>query len=372
MQVLFISKDGSSLGLAQRVKAEGHNSHLYILSDSEGRVGKDIVAKPLFNESIIKTNNHIIASAINQLLKECDPDLVVFDRVGMGRVADYIRSKGIAVVGGCRWADDAELDPTYAYKLMKQVGIPTSPKDEVSGIEVGCELWWNGLSSSIHNIVYKDKSFMNDGIGQSTECQGCVVKTIPPSSKIIKDGISKMERLLKKTNYRGAITLNILVTQSKLYGLSFNVRFTYDNLQSLLELYRGEVLKLLWSISRGNPLKGDFSSDYAISTRLSIPPYPNPLLSSMDIENVVIDGVGRGSEKHIWWGDVYKEDDVYRCAGITGNLLTVVARGRDIMECRKRVYRTITNLNIEDKQYRSDIGIRLIKYENMLRKWGWI
>jgi len=432
MTILFISKNGSSLGLVERVKKEGHNAYLYLLDKDSKKTGDGMVSKPSFDGQIMKESGYVIATATDKLLKETDPDLVVFDMVKMGRVADYIRGRGIAVLGGCRWADNAELDRGYGYKLMKQVGITVPSTTEfgpgeyeqaisfvkktkkryvykpsgnidtshtyvaggvddmvgmlkmwrtdscefelqefVEGVEVSCELWWNGLSASIQNITFEEKKFMNGDIGPVVGCAGNVVKMISDKARVVTEGIGKMERLLKKTNYRGPIDLNSIVTSSKLYGLEFTVRFGYDALQSLFELYRGSVTKLLWSIARGTPMKGDFGADYSIAVRLSIPPYPNNIPKDMIIKDIPVIGVRRESEKHIWWGDVYKDGNEYKCAGVAGDLLAATARGRDIVECRKRVYRTIDNLIVPQKQYRTDIGERVGRDENNIKRWGW-
>ena len=78
-----------------------------------------------------------IKSSVNQLLGEVKPDLVVFDTVGLGRLADLIRTNGLPVLGGCRWADEAETDYDYGCKLMKQVGINiTRPDTQTDNVEL--------------------------------------------------------------------------------------------------------------------------------------------------------------------------------------------------------------------------------------------
>lgn len=370
MNILFISKNGNSLNLAERVKLEGHNSSLYIINKNARKIGEGMISKPPYNGHILKSGGYIVSTSIDKLLKDTTPDLVVFDTYGMGRIADYVKGNGVKVLGGCRWADYVEVNREYSDTLMKQVGIIIAPKSKFSHIKVGCELWWNGLSANIYNIIFDDDRFMDGDVGVSVGCAGNIVKMISNKARVVVEGIGKMERLLKKTTYRGPLSLNFLITPSNLYGVNFVIGFRPNSTHSLLELYRGNVTKLLWLIASSGQIKGEFSSDYAIAVRLSIPPYPHTKYTEGGQLDLDVDGINMWNSKHIWLRDVYK-DKTYKSAGCDGNLLSVTARGRDVMECRKRAYRTIDNLTIEDKQYRTDIGVRVDRDEKDLKRWGW-
>jgi len=336
MKTLFVSKSGSALGLAERVNKEGHIAIFHTVEPQAKDAGEGIVEKSNFTLPLMK-GDYPIKSNVDNLLKATSPDLVIFDMVKLGRIADYIRKSGTPVLGACRWADDAELDRAYGYKLMKACGIAVPEtkmfnageyeeaiayieknKDKryvykpsgnietshtyvgkgsedmtamlklwkadkcefelqeyVEGIEISCELWWNGLHALVHNITFEEKKLMNEGIGPTTGCAGNVVKMVKPTDKIVMKGIGKVVELLKKTNYRGPIDLNSIVTASKLYGLEFTVRFGYDALQALMELHKGSVTQFLYNIASGNRDVGEFTGDYAIAVRLSIPPYPH-------------------------------------------------------------------------------------------------
>jgi phosphoribosylamine-glycine ligase len=65
-----------------------------------------------------------------------------------------------------------------------------------------------------------------------------------------------------------------------------------------------------------------------------------------------------------------KNGEVYESAGLSGQLMLVSARGRDVGECKKRVSKTISNLEIEDIQYRTDSTHRISIEESKLQEWG--
>lgn len=361
MKVLFISKDGSSLGLAERVKNEGHIATMHLAQ--RGGVGEGMVDRAKSTSS-----NQEVKKDIDKLMDEVKPNLVIIDREGIGKVADYIRGGGIPVVGGCRWADHATLDLEYGRKLMKQVGIEIDDTKSKEGIEVECEMWWDGLHPIIHNVTFKERRFMNDGVGPEVECTGCIVKMVSPANKLIREGVGKMERLLKKVNYYGPLSLRCKVNEGGLFGVSLNVGFNYDSVQALLEIHKGNVTQLLHSIATSSNGYGEFSKDYATSVRLSLPPYPHGRVR----DKVEIGGVNSENVKHLWWKGVKKnKSGSYESVVGDGNVVTVVARGRYVDECKSRVYRTIRNLDIKDVQYRTDIGKHTNKSEKKLKQLGY-
>jgi len=185
----------------------------------------------------------------------------------------------------------------------------------------------------------------------------------------VKDGIGKVVKVLKKVDYRGPIDLNSIVNEEGLWGLEFTVRFGYDAVQTLMELYRGSLTRLMYDVAVGNRIEGELSGDYAIGVRLSIPPYPH---SEKGEEGVPVIGLNEENLKHIWLGDVKREGERWYSAGADGVICCVTARGRSVRECRRRVYRTISNLVIPQVQYRTDVGERVEKDEMRLREFGFL
>jgi len=423
MNVLFISKYGDSLSLAKRVRDEGHREFFYILDQKASSVGEGIVRRVGREVRVANERGEPSPRNILRLLRDCSPELVVFDMVGLGKVASHIREMGYPVFGAGLWADNAELDRAYGYKLMKAAGIKTPPtyvfgkgeyekaiefvkregkrfvykpsgnlpvghtyvargvddmvemlrlwkseaefelQEYIDGVEVSCELWWNGFSSFLHNITMEEKRFMEGNIGPNIGCAGNVVKAVSKKHRIVSEGVGRMERLLRKTSYRGPLDLNSIVNEDGLFGLEFTARFGYDAVQALLELYRGSLTGLLFSIATGSSPEEELTGDCSIAVRLSIPPYPH---SDDAVKGIPILGVE--DEKHIWFGDAMKREGKYVSAGADGCVCSVTARGENVRECRRRAYRTVSNLIIPQVQYRRDIGTRFTEDFALLRK----
>ncbi len=107
---LFVSFEGLIGDLALQVKKEGHDVKYYIHSKSEKDVADGFVEK-------------------------CDDwkalkdwaDVIVFDDVGFGKIADDLRKEGKAVVGGTEYTDKLEDDREFGQNELKKVGVNVLP-----------------------------------------------------------------------------------------------------------------------------------------------------------------------------------------------------------------------------------------------------
>lgn len=364
MTLLFVSEDGENLGLAMRCVDEGYSVSFYTESEEAAFVGNGIVDKSAFSKHILNCNKECIASNLNQLMEVERPDIVVFDSLHLGKAADYLREKGVSVFGSGRWADTLSNGGSYAKGIMKRVGI-TPFKKEV-GVRVSCGAWWNGFSLLSPYISFNENRELTGSLGRVVKSSGNVSHSVSVKSRIFKESIEKMERLLKKTKFRGNISLSCIATKDRLYGISFLTSSLF--LPSLLESYKGSVTELLVSITEGREIKGEFTSDYTLSVPVSIPPRP----FDCDCLDVEVGGICPSNLRHLYLTNLKLDGDMYRSARGEGELLVASARGRDVNEAKKRAYKTISNLSIEDVQYRTDIGDRILGSEETLKGWGYL
>jgi phosphoribosylamine-glycine ligase len=360
MTLLFISREGDSLGLAMRCISEDFSIFFYTEDESASFVGNGIVTKPAFSKHLLSRSQECIASNVNQLLTEIKPDLVIVDGEGMGKVADYIKEQNIPVFGSSHWSDTISSNADYAGSVMKRVGIDRWKKEDGIHIEVG--MWWNGIQFLSPFLVWNEDRFMTSSLGCRVESASNIISSLPFTSKLIGEGVGKMERLLKKSKFRGILSMECVVTKGKVYGISFTTSTLF--LPSLLELYKGSVTELLLAVANGRKSDGEFTTDYALSLLLSTPPYPCPTNGYV---KTAISGVSPFNLKHLYMVDVEKYGDSYGNAGVSGKLMWVSARGRDVGEAKKRVMKTISNLTITDVQYRVDSTTRISIEEKKLK-----
>ena len=131
----------------------------------------------------------------------------------------------------------------------------------------------------------------------------------------------------------------------------------------------------LHKLAKGENFELKTKKGFQIGVRLMVPTY---FAKSKDRETVEmyrdlpilfkkhsnLDGV------HI--EDVKLEDGVWRIAGESGVLMTVVGSGTTVEEVRKQVYSRVQNIMVTNMFYRTDVGARWSEDGDKLRTWGYI
>ena len=367
MNILFVSEVGECLGTAMRTQAEGHPTTLHIEDDLSSRVGDGILPKSS-GQKVMKMNGECIASSINSLLSTYSPDLVVFDSIGMGKVTDYVREKKVNVFGSSRWTDTLSSSSDYVSTILTRAGIDKWNGEK--GVEVECGIWWNGITFLFPFIVWNETRFLTASLGPNIDSSSHITSLIPPSSALLTRGIGKIEKLLKRSKFRGILSLRCMVTETNIYGISFTSSSLF--LPSLLELYKGEVTDLLSSVACGQKPTGEITGDYVLSLLLSIPPFPFSYPAVNTNEEVEVRGIVDSNLRHLYLIDIQKDGSRYVSGSRRGKLMRVNARGRDVVECKRRVMKTISNLAIDNLQYRVDPLIQQTESERQLVSWGYL
>jgi phosphoribosylamine--glycine ligase len=107
---LFVSDIGCIGDLATQVKSEGNHVRYCIQDKHERNVSDGFVDK------------------VDDWEKHVDwADVIVFDDIGFGSIAEKLRKEGKAVVGGTPQSDKLEFDRDWAQEELKNAGINTLP-----------------------------------------------------------------------------------------------------------------------------------------------------------------------------------------------------------------------------------------------------
>jgi len=116
---LFVSWDGLIADIAWQVMKEGHDVRLWIQNEEERGIGEGFVPKT------------------EDWRSEVDwADLVVFDDVlGMGKLAEELRTRGKPVVGGNPYTDKLEDDRAFGQQELKNVGVPIIPHQNFTSFD---------------------------------------------------------------------------------------------------------------------------------------------------------------------------------------------------------------------------------------------
>lgn len=372
----IIGEAGDNVSIASRIQAEGHRCLVYINRQKSRNVGEGLVEKHPVGGVLVDGYGKVDKWVLDKLLVP-RPDCIIIDGFGFGKVADILIKKGCPVIGGSIWSDKMNSDSSYSNTVTRMMGITLFNGEPIEGIEVNTELWFNGtdVTGVTHSII--DKEFMTRGIGPNVGCMGNVVWTGFTGSKLFKHGVGKFLPALKKVNYRGPVSFCTLVNSDKLYGLEFTACFGTDNLYVLLEMVKSRVNDLLYSTATGVSKEVKYKSNWGMGVKISILPYPLHC-ECYTTSDHSIEGVNKFNEKHIWFYDVCKKSEELLASGNGGEIGTVTARGDTVGEwspvrdAKRRIMRTISNLEIPDLMYRIDIGDRIQREHSQLIKWGWL
>lgn len=110
LKFLFVSLESLSGDLAWTIKKEGHEVKAYIKAKSDQDVYNGFIEKIERWEDWIDWG-----------------DIVIFDDVRFGDVADKLRKKGKMVVGGSAYTDRLEVDREFGQSELKRYGVNILP-----------------------------------------------------------------------------------------------------------------------------------------------------------------------------------------------------------------------------------------------------
>lgn len=406
---LIMSLKGDGLGLALRLKHDGHHVASWIRGKAEKANYEGLI------EKVEKWENYLTKDTI-----------IVFDSSGGGKTADRLRSKGHHVFAGSVFADNLEIDRQLAFELMAQAGIKVPPfkvfynwndgkayvksrnkkvvfkptgamsddpglgsyvssdpddmvtmldyfenvakhpaefilQDFVEGIAVSTEGWFNGYEwMEPFNQTIEHKQMMVDDLGASSGCAFNIVWRCEGASRAVEEGVKLMGPLLADYGYIGPIDLNAVVNKDGIWALEFTPRFGYDAFPSLLELVDDDLGEIMAKMAKGEqpeelPLKVGFSS----ALRISIPPHPSDEFKHQG--GIPIQGLMRSDRPHIYFFEV-RLDETNRLVSSVGGgaVCAVTGYGRSISESFEGVYEIAKRLRIPEKQYRTDATNTLI------------
>ena len=406
----LISRYGDMLPIMSRIAKEGEDVSIYLPKDLESMYSGIL--------PVVHTHTELDIQA---------GDVIIFDMVGAGKAADILKEKGYEVIGAGTFNDALELDRFIGEEFMNVAGVevpnsyrfwelheawefisqnpfryvfkPLGNKDTsltyvsssqtdmlrmlsylvescdgsyfqlqqyVEGIEMSTEAWFNGEKFVLPvNSTMEEKRFMNGGVGPNTGCMGNVVWAWNDeiSEYLLDTMFRKLEPKLAEENYLGPLDINAIWTPDGPHGLEFTARFGYDAFQALSLLINVPLSEFFQTLSGIERL--DIQQDkYAMSVRVSIPPYPNdgevpelPIAIPTDIE----DNVFLSDVKSAGITDDYSH---YTAAGNDGYLLCIAEMGSSLATIREKCLIMVESCQIPHAQYRTDIGNR-VKMEKM-------
>ena len=340
---LFLSKQGDSVPIAERIRDEG----------SRSVVCTDVIC----GDGLVEKTNQ--GEEILSILK---PDCTYVDAYGIGKVADGIKSDGMLVLGASRISDLIMSNKNYRKTILKMCSL-----DLVSdGIPFTLAGWFNGKSFVCRLFVLEEKYLLDNDVGPKWKSRGCIaMHNIPQNSKF-HTVFNSVENYLQGANYRGAISISMRASKTSFGAESIELNFSNALLFAFFDCFKGKIVDLLYGIASGVTQTIQFKNKWMASLGVGLLPIA-PIPTGIELV-----GVKKENKKHLWLIDVVKKDNKYLTAGVHGDVFYISARGDDPRETRRRVYRTAESIKMEGGLYRTDVGKRTLRVLRMLTEWNYI
>ena len=323
MKILVLSSKGHGLGVAMRLRQEGHKVILKTSNPYE-EIGQGLIERETGSLRKITTNKL---------------DYVIAFGARFGDLSAYFLERDYPVIGSSPFSEMMELSSEYRATVLGYLKQEGNVVDRTNG-KIACA-WFDGkrfLSTCYSG--YAHKRLFPGEIGPVVACSGATLSQDPSARCNFTQGLS---RSLQAARYVGPVLAHEGIISSYMYpGVT----------ECMLTGLQQPVGNFFDHLIRGNA-KIRKTSDWFVTVHISIPPYPHRTPKAKEIPL-------RGSSfdkglKYMWLEDA-KWDGELVCAGTSGSIGYVSAHGRCKAEAMRRAYRCIERMDIPELQYRSDIG----------------
>jgi phosphoribosylamine---glycine ligase len=213
-------------------------------------------------------------------------------------------------------------------------------------------------SSQDHKRIYDgDKGPNTGGMGAYSPAPVVDEKLFDEISKTvirpIVDGLAE-----EGTPYKGVLYAGIMITDSGIKVLEFNVRFGDPETQAILPRLKTDLVDLLMATARGDlegmQLKWDDRD--CIAVVLAAGGYPGEYKKGQKITGID-DAQKEGAI--VFHAGTKVQDGEFVTSG--GRVLSVVGMGNDIKEAIKNTYAGVAKIHFEGMIYRRDIAHRAVQ-----------
>ena len=328
MKILYLLTNNEGLGVARKLAEENNSVHVFI-QDSEITKDPSLIFIDSWREHLV------------------DMDLVICGSPGFDRYEEVFKKFGKPYLGASKLG--RMLNQGKLEEFLSLCGVPLSMK-EPKHARVG---FFNGrdwISPTFYAVL--DHKLATGDLGPVVGAMG--TSLMRSNHSFI---LNEMTPGFSRMGLRDMVT--VLLSADGVTGIACGL--AYDILECIIEGMKGRVTDLFFELATGVGKALDFTRDLVVSVKLTVPPFP---YLSGHTTRQPIQGLGAENLKHIYLDGVEILDDRYTICTASGCVLKAAARGRDLREAKRRVYRTLENLETESKQYRIDIGEKAQKVFN--------
>lgn len=246
-------------------------------------------------------------------------------------------------------------------------------QEYIEGIEMGVGAFFNGTDFVRPiNVTFEHKHFLVGGIGPFTGEMGTSMFYSEDGGKLFHETLSKIKPYLARTNYRGFIDINNIVTEKGAYAIEFTCRFGYPQLDIQQELHKTSWGELLFRLAQGSLEYFETYPDFAIGVVIGGAGMPFEISYNKYGRGLPIFGVTEKNKPHVKLAQVFTKDGKRFYCAAGGYPITVTGRGKTMETAKKKAYAVVNQIILPNSVYRIDIGDHWKKEAPKLRKWGYI
>lgn len=287
----------------------------------------------------------------------------------------YIKASGLASGKGAIRAE-TKIDAKKAVETMNQFGKSGETfliEEAMIGEEFSLFALCDGESYKIINAAQDHKTVFEKDQGSNTGGMGCVARAGVITNKIIQETEKNILKPFMKgmkdegRSYSGILYVGGMLTHSNGSGqadeiklVEFNARWGDPEAEVILPGLTKDYITIVESVldKKLKQIKISPSKKVRISIAACAYGYPDNYSDVMGKEVFGINEVSKLQNVKIFGAGIKREGKRFFVNG--GRILHIVAKGKNIIEARRRAYRAMSFLHVEGNNlhYRADIGWR--------------
>lgn len=431
---LIVSCLAETVGVAIRLRAEGHNVRYYVHTKDEADCGDGFI------EKVGNWREHIEWA-----------DLVFFDDVRQRHEGDTVYDAGKwflevkesypdkPVIGGHPDTARLENDRMYGQQVLQECGVPVvemvrftsfdearafveksgkgyavkhngqvdrnlsgvffSPEETiefldwlsevwdalgggnpvdfvlqeaVKGVELAVTCFFNGerFLSKTCYVNQEVKKELNGDLGPNTGQMGEVGIAVA-NSRLFVETLAKTESWLRERGYCSWIDLNCIVSENRVVPLEFTARPGYPTVYTFCELVDGPIGEFL--LAAASKKDDAIGLKRAVGANVVFVGGTYPDKDEVQNRLAVVYGLEKVGLRNVWLSEARWEDGKVRGAGVLGYLGVVTGSGPTIDAAVAKCYSVLRQLKVVPFiKYRTDIGEKAKRDFPKALEWGWL
>lgn len=421
MNILFLSKYGEGLDIAFRMVLDGNKVRCFIEEPSCKEIGDGLVTKindwrssvswadivffdqnskglsriweqirkqvPCFGGSSfgckLEEDRHFARSIMERVgfpllesksfksLKEVIPHLKEHKVPHVIKPSGKMVEKHHLIVGE---RDDNADTISQVERLIEQKLMVDSVEieEKKKGVEVGLSGWFNGLNwIGPIGINFEHKRSHDKEIGYLTGEMGTLMKYVEdPDLPLFKETLDKVRPILRASDYRGQIDINLIVGRDQetnerfVAPLEFTPRIGYPSLALEDELHITPWADLAMACATGKDSDIRVRYDWAVGVVLAAFGFPFDDKVSKISKGLIVEGLNEHTLDHIHPMNLsINRQGKFVVSQGAGYLLVATGRGESIPLAKERAYEEMSAINVPNSFYRHDVSDKISTYE---------